>query len=130
MFTLRALAAVSLFLFGTTFLWMTAAFAGRTLPPAGLAWSVENVLALLAVVAFSIAAWGLYKDLPWWQATAAVSSVIGLAAVVPYVVGVAGIGGFDDLGVQINLALHVLGSAAVLTLVVVPAASDWFGRVL
>jgi hypothetical protein len=35
MFTFKNLAALGLFLFGTTFLWMTASFAGRVPPPSG-----------------------------------------------------------------------------------------------
>ena len=125
MLTFKNIVAGGLFLFGTTFLWMTASFAGKTPPPEGAAWTLENVLTIVAIVGFSAAAWGVYEDLAWWEAAAAASALVGLVAVVPYVVGVSGIGGFDDSGVQINLAMHVLGSAAVLAMVVVPWAHEW-----
>jgi hypothetical protein len=126
MFGFRNVLAVSMFLFGTTFMWMTAAFAGRTPPPRGSAWTVVGVVALVAVAGFSLASWGVWKDLAWWQAAAAASAVVGLAAVVPYVLGLrqAGIG-FADLGIGINLAMHLVGSAAVLAIVLVPLARDW-----
>jgi hypothetical protein len=36
--------------------------------------------------------------------------------------------GFGDLGVQINLWLPILGSAAVIAIAVLPAAHDWVDR--
>jgi hypothetical protein len=125
MFTFRNVVAGGLLLFGSTFLWMTASFAGKTPPPEGAIWTIENVLALMVVVGFTAAAWGVFKDLSWWEPLAAISGVLGLVAVIPYVIGISGIGGFADLGVEINLAMHVLGSASVLTLLLVPALEHW-----
>jgi hypothetical protein len=117
--------AVGLFLFGTTFVWMTAGFAGRTPPPSGTAWSLETVLALIAVVGFTIAAWGVYKDLSWWEQVAIASSIVGLAAVVPYAVALGSSDiGYADPGVQINLALHAIGSLVVLLLIWLPAVHE------
>ena len=130
MLTFRNLTAVGLFLFGTTFLWMTASFAGKTPPPEGAVWTIENVLAICAIVAFSAAAWGVFKDLSWWDPVALTGAIIGLVAVVPYVVGISGIGGFADLGVEINLVMHVVGSAAVMAVVLIPSVHDWFARSL
>lgn len=125
MWTVKNLAALGLFLFGSTFLWMTPAFAGRTSPPKGAAWTLANVLALAAVVGFTIAAWAVFKQYPWWGTATVVSAIIGLAAVIPFVIGVRQIGvGFADLGVQINLWLHIVGSAAAIA-VVLPAFRDW-----
>ncbi len=76
MWTFKNLVALGVFLFGTTFLWMTPAFAGKTPPPKGTAWTLANVLALAAVV-------------------------------------------------QINLWMHIVGSAVVVAIVLVPAANDW-----
>jgi hypothetical protein len=129
-FTFRNVVAVGLFLFGTTFLWMTASFAGRAEPPQGTAWSVENVLALLAVVVFSAAAWAVFKDLSWWAPAALVGGVVGLAAVVPYVVAISGIGGFADAGVEINLGMHAVGSAIVIAMATIPSVHDWVARSL
>ena len=70
------------------------------------------------------------KDLPWWEPVAVVGAIVGLVASVPYVVGISGIGGFADLGVEINLVIHVVGSAAVLAIVLVPSAHNWVERSL
>ena len=127
MFTFRNLAAVGLFLFGTTFLWMTAAFAGKTPPPQGTAWTIENAMALALVVGFSATAWAVYKDLSWWEPVATVSAIVGLVAIVPYALALAQAHiGLADLGIQINLVLHGVGSAVVLGLVAIPAMHEWF----
>jgi hypothetical protein len=42
------------------FLWMTPAMAGKTPPPTGTAWTLANVLAFLAIIAFAIAALGVW----------------------------------------------------------------------
>jgi hypothetical protein len=126
MWTFKNIFALGLFLFGTTFLWMTPAFAGQTPPPTGTAWTLANALALVAVVGFAIAAWGVFKEYSWWEAAAAVSAVIGLVCVVPFVVGQSQLDiGFGDLGVQINLWMHVLGGVAVIVIALVPAIHDW-----
>jgi len=125
-FTFKNIVAIGLFLFGTTFLWMTASFTGRTPPPEGGIWTVENILALIAVIGFSAAGWGVFRELAWWETAAVASATVGLIAIIPYVLGLSQIGvGFADPGVQINLAMHVLGSAAVLALVLVPAVHGW-----
>jgi hypothetical protein len=46
MFTIRNLGGVALFLFGTTYLWLTPMFARRGISTEGLWWSVTQVLAL------------------------------------------------------------------------------------
>ena len=129
MWTFRTFVAIGLFLFGTTFLWMTAFLAGKTPPPSGTAWTITNVVAYVAIAAFAIAAWGVFKQYSWWEAGAVVSSVIGLVAVVPFIVGQSQLDvGFGDIGVQINLWVHILGSAAVIAIVLVPVAHDWVTR--
>ena len=129
MWTFRNLVALGLFLFGTTFLWMTPAMAGKTPPPTGTAWTLANVLAFVAIIAFAIAAWGVFKQSSWWEVAAVVSGIIGLVAVVPFIVGQAQLDvGFGDLGVQINLWMHIVGSAAVIAIVLLPAAHDWVTR--
>jgi hypothetical protein len=53
----------------------------------------------------------------------------GLIAVIPFIVGQRQLDvGFADLGVQINLWLHILGSAAVIAIVLLPVAHDWVAR--
>lgn len=129
MWTLTNLLALGLFLFGTTYLWMTPAMAGTTPPPTGTAWTLTNVLCLAAVIGFTLAAWAVYKQYAWWDTAALVSGIVGLVAVGPFVVGQSQLDvGFGDLGVQINLWMHVLGSAAVTATLLLPAAHDWVTR--
>jgi hypothetical protein len=108
---------------------MTAAMAGKTPPPSGTAWTLANVLAYVAVIGFAIAAWAVVKQYSWWEAAAVASGVVGLVAIVPFMVGQSQLDvGFGDLGVQINLWMHILGSAAVIAIVLLPAAHDWVAR--
>ena len=126
MWTFRNVVALGLFLFGTTFLWMTAAMAGKTPPPTGIAWTATNVLAYVAIIGFTIAAWAVFKQYSWWETAALVSGFVGLVAVVPFIVGQSQLEvGFGDPGVQINLWMHILGSAAVIAIVLLPAAHGW-----
>lgn len=126
MWTFRNLVAIGLFLFGTTFLWMTAGLAGKTPPPSGTAWTIANLFAYVAIVCFAIAAWGVFKQYSWWQTAAVLSGVVGLVAVVPFIVGQSQLAvGFGDSGVQINLWIHILGSAGVIAMVLLPVAHNW-----
>jgi hypothetical protein len=125
MWTFKNLLALGVFLFGTTFLWMTPAFAGTT-PPKGTAWTLANILALAALVGFAIAGWAVFKEYSWWQTAALVSAVVGLMVVIPFIIGQRRLDvGFSDLGVQINLWMHIVGSVVVIAIVLVPAANDW-----
>ena len=124
MFTFKNWAALALFLFGTTFLWMTRDFLANPREGTGTLWSAIQVLAILAIVGFSIAAWLLFKDASW-EPVAVGSAVVGLTALVPYVIGVQQVGDMGDVGVQINIALHMVGIAAVVAVALVPAAHDW-----
>lgn len=93
-----------------------------------LTWSWKHVR-LISVIGFAIAAWGAFKEYSWWETPALLSGIVGLIAVVPFVVGQSQLDiGFGDLGVQINLWIHILGSAAVIAIVLVPAAHDWIAR--
>jgi ABC-type uncharacterized transport system permease subunit len=126
MWTFRNILAIGLFLFGSTFLWMTASMAGKAVPPKGIAWTLANVLAFTAVIGFSVTAWAVFKQYPWWTTAALVSGIAGLAAVVPFVVGQSQLdSGLGDPGVQINLWMHVLGSAGTIAAAVIPALRSW-----
>jgi hypothetical protein len=126
MWTFKNLVALGLFLFGTTFLWMTPAFAGKTPPPTGAAWTLANILALVALVGFAIAGWAVFKGYSWWGAAALTCAIVGVVAVIPFVIGQSRLDvGLSDLGVQINLWMHVVGSAVVIAIVLLPAANDW-----
>lgn len=126
MWTFRNILAIGLFLFGSTFLWMTAAMAGKAVPPKGLAWTLTNILAFMAVIGFSVTAWAVFKQYPWWTTAGLVSGIIGLAAVVPFVVGQSQLDiGLGDPGVQINLWMHAVGSAAAIAAALMPAVRSW-----
>jgi hypothetical protein len=125
MWNLKNVLALGMFLFGTTFLWMTASFAGRVPPPTGAVWTLADSLALAAVGGFTVAAWAVFKEYSWWHIAALLSAIVGLVAVIPFVVGLIQIRvAFADLGVQINLWMHVLGSAAIVALAGSAAARD------
>jgi predicted permease len=120
--------AIGLFLFGTTFLWMTRDFLANPREGSGTLWSVIQALVFAAIVGFAVAAWGVFKEGPWWEPVAMVSAVAGLAALVPYVIGVRQVGDTGDAGVQLNIAIHAVGIAAVFAMVFVPVVHDWISK--
>ena len=62
MFTVRNVGGVALFLFGTTFLWLTPAFATRGIPTGGFLWALTGFLALVTVAGFTLSTWGLFRQ--------------------------------------------------------------------
>jgi hypothetical protein len=71
----------------------------------------------------------VFKEYTWWETAALLSGIVGLIAVVPFVVAQSQLDvGVGDLGAQINLWLHILGSAAVIAIAVLPSAHDWVER--
>jgi hypothetical protein len=128
MFSFKNWVAIGLFLFGTTFLWMTRDFLANPREGTGTLWSVIQALVFAAILGFAIAAWGIFKEGPWWEPVAIVSAVAGLAALVPYVIGVRQVGDTGDAGVQLNIAIHAVGIVAVFALVLVPVVHDWISK--
>ncbi len=116
--TRRNVAAATLLVYASTFLWMTSAFAGTKKPPGGAAWAIATVGALASLALFTLAAWGLFKSRPWWERAASAGAVVGLAALVPYGLAASTTG---VSGPGLNSAIHIMGSAAVLLVVLVPA---------
>ena len=86
MWDLRNGGGISLFLFGTTYLWLTPALASRGVPTAGMLWANTRVLAMLTLAGFTVASWGLFQRSGWWLPVAVVSSVVGLVGLVVLVV--------------------------------------------
>jgi len=115
--TRRNVAAATLLVYASTFLWMTSAFAGTKKPPGGAAWAIATVGALASLALFTLAAWGLFKSRPWWERAASAGAVVGLAALVPYGLAASTTG---VSGPGLNSAIHIMGSAAVLLVVLVP----------
>jgi hypothetical protein len=128
MFTFKNWVALGLFVFGTTFLWMTRDFLADRRTGTGIVWSIIQILVFVAVAGFSVAAWGVFKGTSWWESAVVASAAVGLAALVPYVMGILRIGDQADAGVQMNIAIHVFGIAAVFALVLVPVFHDWVAR--
>jgi uncharacterized membrane protein len=127
--TLKNLIAIGLLLFGTTFLWMTASLAGKQPPPTGTAWTLTNILCYAAIIGFAASAWAVFKEYSWWETATLLSGIVGLIAVVPFIIGQRQLeAGFSDMGVQINLWLHLLGSLAAIAIAIVPFAHDWVER--
>ena len=128
MFSFKNVVALGLFLFGSTFLWMTRDFLSNPREGTGVLWSIVQVLVMTTIVGFTLAAWVLFKEASWWEPSAIASAIVGLAALVPYVVGVRQVGEASDAGVQMNIAIHVVGIAAVFAVGFVPLVHDWIAR--
>jgi peptidoglycan/LPS O-acetylase OafA/YrhL len=116
--TRRNVTAATLLVYASTFLWMTASFAGTEKPPGGVAWALATAGALVSLVLFALAAWGLFKAAPWWERVASAGAITGLAALVPYGIAASSTG---VSGPGLNSAIHLAGSAAVLLVLLVPA---------
>lgn len=127
-FSFKNLVALGLFVFGTTFLWMTKDFLANPREGTGAIWSMIQVLAFATIVGFAAAGWGVFKDASWWEPVALGSAAVGLAALVPYVVGIVRLGDQSDAGVQMNIAIHAFGIAAVFAIVLVPIVHEWIAR--
>ena len=112
----RNIAATVLLVYGSTFLWMTASFAGTSRPPGGAVWTTATVGALVSLALFTLAAWGVFRSKRWWERAAAAAAIVGLAALVPYWVAASST---PEPG--LNKPIHIVGSAAVLLVVLVPA---------
>jgi peptidoglycan/LPS O-acetylase OafA/YrhL len=116
--TRRNVAAATLLVYASTFLWMTAAFAGTKKPPGGATWAIATVGALASLALFTLAAWGVFKSRSWWERAASAGAIVGLAALVPYGIAASSTG---VSGPGVNSTIHIMGSAAVLLVLLVPA---------
>ena len=122
MFTIRNIGGVALLLFGSTFLWLTPAFASRGVSTEGALWSVTQVLVLVVIVGFTVATWGLFINGAWWELTALGSAALGVIVLVPYWLA-AGHAGETTPG--FNVLIHLVGDAGVFVLLLVPALEQW-----
>lgn len=116
--TRRNVVAATLVVYASTFLWMTSAFAGTKTPPGGATWALANVGALAALALFALAAWGVFKSKPWWERAASAGAIVGLAALVLYGIAASSTG---VSGPGLNSTIHIIGSAAVLLVLMFPA---------
>jgi hypothetical protein len=122
MLTMRNLGGVALFLFGTTYLWLTPMFAGRGISTKGILWSITQVLAFLTLLGFTIATWGLFKKSSWWDSVAIASAVLGLVVLIPYWIAAHSSGESTPWW---NVLVHAVGAIGVLILLTVPVLASW-----
>jgi hypothetical protein len=122
MFTIRNLGRVALFLFGTTFLWLTPWFASSGVSTKGVAWSATHVLALVTLALFTAATWGLFTKAGWWEAVAVVAAAVGFVVLIPYWVAASHAG---EVNPGFNVLIHALGSVGVLVLLLMPSLERW-----
>jgi hypothetical protein len=122
MFTIRNLGGAALFLFGTTYLWLTPSLASPGVSTTGVAWSITQVLALVTIALFTAATWGLFTKAGWWQSVAVVAAAVGFAALIPYwlAAGHAGV-----VNPAFDVVIHALGNVGVLVLLLVPSLEHW-----
>ena len=125
MITVRHVGGVALFLFGTTFLWLTPAFATRGIPTGGLLWALTGFLALVIVAGFTLSTWGLFRQASWWEGLAVGSAALGVVVLVPYWIAAVRSG---ETTPAFNVFVHALGSAGVFALLLVSSAAA-LGRV-
>lgn len=120
---LRVIGALLLGLYGASYLWLTPDMAGHS--TGGALWALVQVLVIITVAGFMVAAWGVAKAAPWGLPMTVVAVIAGLAALIPYAVAVPDIW---SGGAAVNAALHGLGSVALLLLVLIPPAERTLSR--
>ena len=123
----RTVAAGAIFLFGTTFLWFMPSFLGAgTTVGGGALWSVIQLLVLPTVVGYAGAAWGLYKATTWWRPLAIGGSSVGALVLVLWWLAVSSVSGVTNM--TANLALHAIGIAVLLLVLLVPSLGRGIDR--
>src|SRR3954451_25163695 len=125
MFSVRKVGGISLFLFGTTFLWLTPMFAAADVDTSGVAWGAVGILATVTIVGFTVATLGLFRRASWWESLAAASAAIGLVTLVPYWIAA---DSSDVANPVFDVVIHVVGIAGVLVLLRVPRLEHWVQR--
>jgi hypothetical protein len=124
MFTVRNMGGIALLLAGSSWVWLTPAFASRGVSTSGVWWKITGVLCLMTVTAFCVATWGLFARGAWWEMAALGSAGLGVVALVPY--WVAAHAGGEAVGTATwNAFVHVLMVAGVFVLLVVPPLERW-----
>jgi cell shape-determining protein MreD len=124
MFTIRTMGGVALFLAGTTWLWLTPAFASKDVTRSGALWTASHVLSLITVAAFLVATWGLFARHSWWEPAALAAAGIGLITLLPY--WAAATGGGETTGTTAwNAFVHVVVVAGIFALLLIPKLEHW-----
>ena len=123
---LRTVAAAVLFLFGTTFLWFMPSFLGTGTAVEGASWSVIQALVLATVISYAAAAWGLYKAGAWWKPVTIGASILGALVLPLWWIAASSMTGVPNMAA--NLALHAMGIAVLLVLLLVPSLAQGLDR--
>jgi len=124
MVTFRNTIAVALFLFGASYLWLTPAFLNRA-GYQGTIFDPKGLLAVIAILGFTAAAWGLFRDQGWWVPVAVSSGLIGLASVIPYWIWALPAAGGNSAQMIEAATIHAVGGAVVALFLLVPATERW-----
>jgi len=83
---------------------------------------VTQVCALLTLLGFSIATWGLFRKAEWWELVAVVSAAVGTLSLVPYWIAAHNAG---ETTPWFNVLIHALGTAGVFVLLLAPRLEGW-----
>ena len=126
-FTIRNIGGVALFLAGTTWLWLTPAFASKEVATSGFTWAITRALCLLTVVGFCVATYGLFTRHEWWEPVALASAALGLVTLIPYWFA-ATHGGVPSGEATWNAFVHVLMIGGIFVLLSVPQLEQWVDR--
>jgi hypothetical protein len=122
--TFRNAIAIALFLFGASYLWLTPAFLNRA-GYQGTIFDPKGLLAMIAIVGFAAAAWGLFRDQDWWVPVAAASGLVGLISVIPYWIWALPAAGANSFEMIQNAIIHAAGGAVVALVLLVPPTERW-----
>ena len=123
---MRIAVAICVFLFGTTFLWLTPAMSGKQSDFTGARWAVVQVLVWLSIIGFAAAAWGILRSQNWWVAVAAGSAVLGVVTTIIYLIAARGVPGITNLGS--NVAIHLGISLVILIALTTPPLREAVGQ--
>lgn len=123
MFTFRNLSAISMFLFGTTFMWLTPMFVAGDPKPKGFAWTLVLLLSWVVMAGFTAGAWAIYKELSWWEPVAIASALVGSVTVIAYWMAATWTGGV--VGAAFNVVIHIVGIAGTFAATLVRPVNDW-----
>lgn len=123
MLTFRNVLAVGVFLFGTSYLWLTPSYVGKS--ATGAVWVVVQVLSIAAILGFAAAAWGIFKTTGWSEPVLLGSAIVGMTSVIPYWIGLQNVTGAVSVAAAENIVGHFLGGAIVIAVLLVHPAEQW-----
>jgi hypothetical protein len=124
-FTIRNVGGIALFLFGTTYLWLTREFASAGLDTSGALWAVTEVASLATLAGFTVATWALFKRRSWWAMAALASAVLGVLVLIPFWIAADAAG---ETTPGFTVLIHALGCAGVFLLLLTPGLRAWVDR--